>query len=169
MFEFNPNEFRKELKELDQFIEEHRDWQGALMPILQKAQALFGYLPREVMEDIAKRLQIPVAQVYGVATFYAQFTFIPTGKYKISICMGTACYVKGAEDLLHGFEEELGIKKGETTPDKMFSIIETRCVGECANAPVVTLNEENIAFFKKKDIKKLIKDAQKQEKEAEHV
>lgn len=156
MFVFDREEYREELEAFDRFIEERKSLPGALMPILQKAQVLFGYLPREIIEEIAHRLKMPVAQVYGVATFYAQFTFVPTGKYKISVCMGTACYVKGAEEILRGFEEALGIKKGETTPDRMFSIVETRCVGECAYAPVVTIGEENHAHFDKKTIGKLI-------------
>lgn len=157
-FVFDRNEYIDELKEFDQFIEEKKNMDGALMPVLQKAQNLFSYLPREIIEEIAKKLSLPVATVYGVATFYAQFTFIPMGKNRISICMGTACYVKGAEDLIHAFEDELGIKKGETTPDKMFSIIETRCVGECAVAPVVTINDENIGHYEKKMVKKTIKE-----------
>ncbi len=156
MFNFDPKEFEKELILFREFIQQKKSMSGALMPILQKAQVLFGYLPREIIEEIAEELKIPVAEVYGVATFYAQFTFIPTGKNKISVCMGTACYVKGAEDILHAFEDELGIKKGETTPDKKFSIVETRCVGECASAPVVTINEENIAKFSVKDVKTTI-------------
>lgn len=156
MFNFDPKEFEKELILFREFIQQKKSMNGALMPVLQKAQVLFGYLPREIIEEIAEELKIPVAEVYGVATFYAQFTFIPTGKNKISVCMGTACYVKGAEDILHAFEDELGIKKGETTPDKKFSIVETRCVGECASAPVVTINEENIAKFSVKDVKTTI-------------
>lgn len=130
---------------------------GALMPILQDAQSSFGYLPRPVMEWTAKELNIPIAEIYGVATFYSQFTFIPLGKYNISVCQGTACYVKGAERLQQDFCDALGIKPGETTEDGMFSMVETRCVGECSLAPVVSVNGKLYPHFEKKNIKSLLK------------
>lgn len=107
-------------------IENHREQKGALMPILQEAQEIYGYLPIEVQKIIALQLDIPLEEVYGVATFYSQFTLNPKGQYKISVCLGTACYVKG----------------GECTPDGKFSLEACRCIGACGLAPVLTINDE---------------------------
>ncbi|MDD4541609.1 MAG: NAD(P)H-dependent oxidoreductase subunit E, partial [Eubacteriales bacterium] len=102
-------------------------------------------------------LNIPIAEIYGVATFYSQFSFVPLGKYNISVCQGTACYVKGAEKLQDDFCEALGIAAGETSEDGLFSLVETRCVGECSLAPVVSVNGELYPHFTKKQIKPLLK------------
>ncbi len=115
---------------------------GALMPSLQHAQEIYGYLPKEVQLIIADFLGISLEEVYGVVTFYSQFTLNPVGKYKIGVCLGTACYVKGSGDIIEKFERTLGIKRGETTPDGKFSIEATRCIGCCGLAPVFTVNEE---------------------------
>ncbi|NLC89404.1 MAG: NAD(P)H-dependent oxidoreductase subunit E [Clostridiaceae bacterium] len=130
---------------------------GALMPILQDAQMTFGYLPRPILEWTAKELNTPIAELYGVATFYSQFSFEPLGKYNISVCQGTACYVKGAEKLQSDFCEALGIEAGATSEDGLFSLVETRCVGECSKAPVVSVNGEMHPHFTKKQIKPLLK------------
>jgi NADH:ubiquinone oxidoreductase subunit E len=130
---------------------------GALMPILQDAQITFGYLPRPILEWTAKELNTPIAELYGVATFYSQFSFEPLGKYNISVCQGTACYVKGAEKLQNDFCEALGIEAGATSEDGLFSLVETRCVGECSMAPVVSVNGEMHPHFTKKQIKPLLK------------
>ena len=127
-----------------------------LIEVLHKTQELYGYIPEEIVPIISQQLRIPVSQIYGVVTFYSRFSFIPKGKYAISVCMGTACYVKGAQDILEEFSKELKIKTGETTEDLLFSIIETRCIGDCALAPVVTVNDEVYAHFDKKDVKKLL-------------
>ena len=116
--------------------------QGCLMPILQKAQDIYGYLPIEVQTIISNELQIPLEKVYGVATFYSQFSLSPKGKYNISVCLGTACYVKGSGDIFNKLEEVLGIKAGECTPDGKFSIEACRCIGACGLAPVLTVNED---------------------------
>ena len=113
-----------------------------LMPILQQAQELYGYLPIEVQTIIAEELNIPLAEVYGVVTFYAQFTLNPRGRYNIGVCMGTACYVKGAGEVLERIQKRLGIEPGGTTPDGRFSLEATRCIGACGLAPVMTVNEE---------------------------
>lgn len=128
--------------ELRQFIEEHKDMPGALMPVLQKAQGIYGYLPREVQQIIADGLNVSTSEVYGVATFYSQFSLTPKGEHKISVCLGTACYVKGADKVLAEIEKKLGIKSGECTPDGRFSIDSCRCVGACGLAPVVMIDEE---------------------------
>lgn len=118
---------------------EHDNDPGELINILHTAQALFGYLPREVQEIVALQLRIPVSRVYGVVTFYSFFTMTPKGKYPISVCLGTACYVRGAESVLDEFKQLLEIKVGETTPDGLFSLDCLRCVGACGLAPVVTI------------------------------
>lgn len=134
--------------------EVHSD--AELIEVLHKTQDLFGYIPKRVVTRIAKTLDIPVATIYGVISFYSRFSLIPKGKYSVSVCMGTACYVKGANDILEAFNDELGIDVGETTDDQMFSIIETRCVGDCALAPVVNINEDVYPFFKLEDVKAII-------------
>lgn len=129
-------------EKLRQVIAAHKGQPGATMPVLQAAQEIFGYLPEEVQIMIAEGLDIPLSEVYGVATFYAQFTLNPKGKYQISLCMGTACYVKGAGDILTALEQKLGIKAGGITPDGKFSIDACRCIGACGLAPVMTINED---------------------------
>ena len=127
---------------LQRVIDELRDEPGALMPIMQRAQDIFGYLPEEVQQYIAKEMDIPVSDVYGVATFYAQFNLEPKGQYTISVCMGTACYVKGSRKVLDKLEEVLGITAGHTTPDGVFTLNATRCLGACGLAPVMMINED---------------------------
>ena len=123
-------------------IAELKDQPGCLMPIMQKAQDIYGYLPIEVQTIIADELCIPLEKVYGVATFYAQFALYPKGKYKISVCLGTACYVKGSGDLYNALMEKLGIAGGECTPDGKFSLEACRCIGACGLAPVLTVNDD---------------------------
>ena len=128
--------------QLKKIISEHKDERGCLMPVMQKAQDIYGYLPIEVQEMIAEGLNIPLEEVYGVATFYAQFALNPKGKYRISVCLGTACYVKGAGDIFDKFAEKLGIANGECTADAKFSLEACRCIGACGLAPVLTVNDE---------------------------
>ncbi len=129
-------------EKLRQVIAQHKDHPGATMPVLQAAQEIFGYLPEEVQIMIAEGLNIPLSEVYGVASFYAQFSLNPKGKYQISICLGTACYVKGAGDILSAVEQKLGIQSGGITPDGKFSLDACRCIGACGLAPVMTINED---------------------------
>ena len=117
--------------ELKEFIDIEKSQPGALMPVLQKAQEIYGYLPVEVQSMVADGLGISLSEVYGVATFYSQFSLNPKGIYQISICLGTACYVKGADKILEALESRLGIKCGECTPDGVFSLDSCRCVGAC--------------------------------------
>ena len=128
--------------ELLKVIEQHKGEKGCLMPIMQKAQDIYGYLPLEVQAIIAKELGISVEEVYGVSTFYSMFSLAPKGEYKISVCLGTACYVKGAGLLMDKLESLLGIKNGEISADRKFSLDATRCIGACGLAPVLTINEE---------------------------
>ena len=155
-FTFDMEKNKEKIHNLSHFIKENKDVPGALIPILQEAQGVFGYLSREVMEMIAVGIGVPMSKVYGVATYYTQFTFIPQGENNISVCLGTACYVKGAREILEEFENLLGIKAGETTPDLKFSITPTRCVGDCSLAPVVLINEDVYPKVSKKEIKDII-------------
>lgn len=123
-------------------ISELKDTAGALMPILQHAQEIFGYLPIEVQTMISDETGIPLEKIYGVATFYSQFSLQPKGQYRISVCLGTACYVKGSGDIFKKLEELLGITNGECTPDGKFSLDSCRCVGACGLAPVMMINDE---------------------------
>ncbi len=127
---------------LDEIIEQHKDEDGALMPIMQKAQEIYGYLPPEVQKHIAVKMGIPVSEVYGVATFYSQFLLNPKGQYPVSVCLGTACYVKGSGLLMEKLESELGISNGGVTDDGKFSLEATRCIGACGLAPVLTVGED---------------------------
>ncbi len=127
---------------LREVIAAHKDMQGALIPVLHEAQGIYGYLPIEVQTIIAEGLGIPLSEVYGVVTFYAQFSLNPKGQYEIGVCLGTACYVKGSGDILEKFKQLLGIDVGGCTPDGKFSLVATRCVGACGLAPVVTVNED---------------------------
>lgn len=128
--------------ELEKFIDQLPEKQGALISVLHRAQHIFGYLPKEVQQFVGKKLDIPTAQVYGVVSFYSFFTMVPKGKHPISICLGTACYVRGADKVLEAFERELGIKVGQTTEDGKFSLDALRCVGACGLAPVVLIGEK---------------------------
>ena len=112
------------------------------MPCLQEAQEVYGYLPVEVQTMIAKGLEVPLEEVFGVSTFYSQFSLTPKGKYNISVCLGTACYVKGAASVLDAISKSLGIQPEECTQDGMFSLTACRCVGACGLAPVMTVNDE---------------------------
>ena len=129
-------------KKLKAVIESSRSTPGCLMHILQEAQAIYGFLPIEVQKIIAEGLGISLSEVYGVVTFYSQFSLKPKGKYRISVCLGTACYVKGSDKILEEIEKQLGIKCGECTADGLFSIDSCRCVGACGLAPVLMVNDE---------------------------
>ena len=145
-------EKQQKLDELNAFIQQHKDDKGALMPVMQKAQELFGYLSLEIQSVIAEALNVSVAEVYGVATFYAQFSLEPKGAYVIGVCTGTACYVKGAQAVLEKVESELNIPTGKTTKDGKFTIQATRCLGCCGLAPVMTINEDVYGRLKLEDI-----------------
>ena len=123
-------------------INELRNEKGRLMPIMQKAQDIYGYLPIEVQKIISDELDIPMEKIYGVATFYSQFNLNPKGKYQISVCLGTACYVKGSGDIYNKIMEILDISGGECTPDGKFSLDACRCVGACGLAPVLMVNSD---------------------------
>lgn len=133
---------KEQEEQLLKVISEYREDKGALMPILQHAQDIYGYLPIEVQSIIAKELDVPLEKIYGVVTFYSQFSLNPKGKYKISVCLGTACYVKGSGDIFNKLSELLAIGSGECTADGKFSLDACRCIGACGLAPVLTVNDD---------------------------
>ncbi|MDR1691826.1 MAG: NAD(P)H-dependent oxidoreductase subunit E [Oscillospiraceae bacterium] len=130
----------EQLRQLDGVIESHKGQPGAAMPILQEAQEIFGYLPEEVQLKIADALGVSLSEIYGVVSFYTQFSVNPKGKKQVSVCMGTACYVKGAADVLERVENKIGCKAGSITKDGAFSVDATRCIGACGLAPVMTVD-----------------------------
>ena len=142
----------EQMSQLLSVIKAHKGEPGALMPVLHEAQTIYGYLPAEVQTVIAEQLNIPLAEVYGVATFYSQFTLQPKGKHQISVCLGTACYVKGSDKVLEAIEKELRITCGECTPDQKFSIDSCRCVGACGLAPVMIVDGEVYGKLTEKDV-----------------
>jgi formate dehydrogenase (NAD+, ferredoxin) subunit C len=129
-------------QKLDEVILQHKDEKGALMPVLQKAQDIFGCLPIEVQQRISEGTKQPMSDIYGVVTFYSQFSLVPKGEYTVSICMGTACYVRGAKPIVDKVSELLNIRPGETSTDAKFSLVATRCIGACGLAPILTVNED---------------------------
>lgn len=128
--------------ELQKAIDEHKGEKGALMPVLQAAQGIFGCVPMDVQEIIADALGTTLSDVYGVATFYSQFSLQPKGKYVVGVCMGTACYVRGAQKVLDRVQKELSVEVGNTTADGLFTLQATRCLGACGLAPVMMVNDE---------------------------
>lgn len=129
-----------------------------LINVLHKCQEHFGYLPAEVQEVVSEWLDVPIAKIYGVVTFYSFFTMTPKGKHPVSICMGTACYVRGAEKVLEEFKKELGIQVGQTTKDGKFSLSSLRCVGACGLAPVVLIGEKTYGRVAPDDVKNILRE-----------
>ena len=136
--EFTP----EQIKELDRIIEKHRGQPGGLIPVLERAQELLGFLPIPVQKRVGRELGISFSHVYGVVTFYSFFTMQPRGKHTVRICMGTACYVRGGKKIAKNMEKLLGIKESETTPDRMFTYETVRCLGACGLGPVVVVDED---------------------------
>ncbi|WZL72122.1 NAD(P)H-dependent oxidoreductase subunit E [Clostridiaceae bacterium 35-E11] len=127
---------------LDEIIAKHKEKRGALIPVLNEAQKVFGCLPIEVQKKISEELNMPLAEIYGVVTFYSQFSLTPKGQYTIGVCLGTACYVKGAQKIIDRIKQEINIEVGATSKDGKFSLEATRCIGACGLAPVLTVNED---------------------------
>lgn len=151
------NGTKEQEEQLRSVIESYRDSKGATIPILHKAQEIYGYLPIEVQTIIAEELNVPLAEIYGIVTFYAQFSLNPKGRYEIGVCLGTACYVKGSGDILEKIKSLLGIDVGECTPDGKFSLVATRCIGACGLAPVITINEDVYGRLVTDDIEDILK------------
>ena len=161
------NEFvqsrEKEFSELKEYIDSIKNSQGILMQTLQKAQDLFGYLPLEVQKFISEETNIPLADIYGVVTFYTQFTIEEKGRHKVGVCLGTACYVKGSQEVMDKLVEELGINVGQTTEDKLFTLEATRCLGCCGLAPVMTVDEDVYGNMDPKKVPEVIAKYKNQE------
>ena len=130
---------------------------SSLIPLLQKTQENFGYLPKEALEEISRYLRVPLSRVYGVATFYAQFRFEPLGKYVIKICHGTACHVNGAVNISQAITEELGIEEGQTTEDGLVTLERVACLGCCSLAPVIMINNKVFGKLMPEKVRKLMK------------
>ena len=145
-----------QIKTIQDICQSFDNQEGELINVLHKTQESFGYLPPEVQQVIAKELNISQAKVYGVVTFYTFFTMKPKGKHKISVCMGTACYVRGAEKVVDELKKELNIKVGEITPDGEFSLDCLRCVGACGLAPVMLIGEKVYGRIEPKDVKGIL-------------
>lgn len=133
-------------------IEKYSETKGATMPILQEAQEIYGYLPIEVQKIVSDNTGIPLEEIYGIVSFYSQFSLNPKGKYAISVCLGTACYVKGSGDILSKITEILGIQQGNSSSDGKYSLEATRCIGACGLAPVMTVNEDVYGRLTKEDV-----------------
>ena len=151
--------------QIEAICDEYNNKEGELVNILKDTQAHLGYLPLPAQRLIARRLQIPAQRVYGVVSFYAFFTMEPKGKYPISVCLGTACYVRGAEKLLDEFQRILGIEVGQTTPDGLFSLDCLRCVWACGLAPVVVIGKKVYGRLQPSEVRKILKNL---EEEGEH-
>ncbi len=143
-------------RELQEIIEKYKDTRGALIPVLHEAQELYGYLPLSVQKKISEGLNVPLSEIYGVVTFYTQFSLKPKGEYKVSVCLGTACYVKGSKQILEKLQEKLGINVGDCTEDGKFSLDACRCVGACGLAPVVMINDDVYGRLTPDDVEKVL-------------
>jgi len=148
---------KEKMEKLEHILLEHKDQQGALVPVLHETQELFGYIPEEAQKRISEFLNIPMAEIFGVATFYSRFTLKPRGKNTISVCLGTACYVKNSQGVLDRLKEELKVEAGDTTEDGKFTLEATRCLGCCGLAPVMMINEEVYGKLVPDDISEILK------------
>ena len=153
-------------QKLDEIIAKYKGTRDALIPVLHEAQEIYGYLPMSVQKKIAEGLGVSLAEVYGVVTFYAQFYLEPKGKYRINVCLGTACYVKGAGLILDKLSEVLKIKSGQCTKDGLFSLEACRCVGACGLAPVIMINDDVYGRLTPDDIPAIIQSYRDKEAEA---
>lgn len=157
----------KKFNELRLFIEKTKNYdepKSHLINVLHKAQDLYGYLDKDIMYKISLLMEIPASQIWGVATFYHYFKLKPQGEHTISLCMGTACYVKGAAEILETIKKELNIEVGETTEDNLFTICEARCIGSCGLAPVAMIDDKVFGDLNSEKIKNIINDYRKKNK-----
>ncbi len=144
-------------QKLYEVIENNKGKKGALMPVLNEAQNIFGAVPLEVQKTISKGLNIPVAEIYGVVTFYSQFSLEPKGDYVIGVCLGTACYVKGAQAIIDRISRDINVEVGATSPDGKYTLEATRCIGACGLAPVLTVNEDVYGKLVEADVRDILK------------
>lgn len=150
--EFSPEQVAK----LDSIIEKYKGKAGGLIPVLEEAQVCLEYLPMSVQKRIAAGLNLPLSRVYGVVTFYSFFTMTPRGKHTIRVCLGTACYVRGGKALTETIEKQFGIKEGETTADRMFTLESVRCLGACGLGPVIVVDEDVHGRVKPAKVKEVL-------------
>lgn len=152
--------------EFCEFLDENIGKKGAVMPVLQKCQNLFSYIPEEIVDLMALKLGVSSSEIYGVATFYSQFSLKPKGEHEICVCLGTACYVKGSDKILKSLSDELGIEVGDTTEDGKISLAEARCIGQCGIAPVVSIDGNlDIGNVSSADVHKIILKAKEMDHE----
>lgn len=156
MVEYNID--KNKLKKLEDYLDGLKDKEGVLINVLHEAQDIFGYLSKDVQLFIARKLDIPAAKVFGVVTFYSYFTMEERGKHLINVCMGTACFVKGAEKILNEFKKKLKIKDGNISEDGLFTLDTLRCVGACGLAPVVMVDGKVYGRVKVEDVEKILKE-----------
>jgi NADH:ubiquinone oxidoreductase subunit E len=154
---------REKFDELEEFIDNMETTKGALIEILHKAQNIFGYLPRDVQLYVARKLGIPGAEVFGVVSFYSYFTTKPRGKHTMSVCMGTACFVRGADKILEKLKEKLQVESNEITEDGLFTLRDVRCIGACGLAPVVMVGDKVYGRVKEEELDDIIKTYRSQE------
>jgi NADH:ubiquinone oxidoreductase subunit E len=152
------NQDDENLIKVKEIIHAHKEVQGALIPVLHEVQHLYGYLPEDVLKVVSEELEIPMSEIYGVATFYSIFSLKPKGKYIVRVCMGTACYVKGAQLLLDKLSEELEVAVGATTEDLKYTLEATRCIGACGLAPAIMVNDKVYGRLVPNDIKKILEE-----------
>jgi len=150
------HEKKENFQELQEFINGLEDKRGALIAVLHRAQHLYGYLSDDVIFYISEHLSIPTSQVYGVISFYSYFTTKQRGKYVVNVCLGTACFVRGADAIMKEFEKQLGIKAGETSEDLSYTLAGLRCIGACGLAPVVMINDKVYGRVEVQDVKKIL-------------
>ena len=150
--EFTPEQIAK----LDSIIEKYKGKPGGLIPVLEEAQVCLEYLPMPVQKRIAVGLNLPLSRVYGVVTFYSFFTMTPRGKYTVKVCLGTACYVRGGKALAETLEKQFGIKEGETTADRLFTLESVRCLGACGLGPVIVVGEDVHGRVKPGKVKEIL-------------
>jgi len=158
-------EMQFDFTKLDKALEEYGKIEGSLITILQKAQEIYGYLPRKVLEHIADMMGLKPANIYGVATFYTQFRFAPVGKYLVMLCMGTACHVNGAKTIEEAVCDELGISDGETTQDGLFTLNNVACIGCCSLSPVMMINGETYGLLTGDKVREVINGLRAQARE----
>jgi NADP-reducing hydrogenase subunit HndA len=149
-------ETTEQSQQLKKALSELKSVKGAIVMAMQRAQDIYGYLPIEVQTRIADAFDIPLEEVYGIATFYAQFNINPAGKYKVGVCLGTACYVRGSGEIIAKIEEKLNVKPGQTTPDGKFTLEATRCIGCCGLAPVLTVGDRVYGNLTTADVEKIL-------------
>lgn len=164
MTQFTEDEKLVELKAFMDTVKAKENHESYLIATLHKAQDLYGYLSKEVMNVIAETLRIPTAHIWGVATFYHYFKLVPQGKYTISVCMGTACYVKGAAEILDTVREHLNVKVGETSDDGIFTLQEARCLGACGLAPVMMIDDKIYGNLTPKSTREILNELRKNSK-----